>query len=80
MPALNNTTSVSLLTTSSMAALNARLETPVTVEWLRHNFVVRTLTDEPYQEDGWTGLVRFVGSYSFRLYSKFFAHLDRLQS
>ena len=43
-----------------MAALNARLEKPVTVDWLRHNFVVRTLTDEPYQEDGWTGLVRWV--------------------
>ena len=55
---MNNTTSVSLLTTASMAALNARLEKPVTVDWLRHNFVVKTLTDEPYQEDSWTGLVR----------------------
>lgn len=57
-PAFNYTTSYSIATWTSLHALNEKLDNKVGLEWFRSNIIIATDSDEPFQEDQWTGRIK----------------------
>ena len=57
-PAFNYNTSYTLATWPSLADLNQKLDNPVGPEWFRSNVMIATDSDQPFQEDDWTGRVK----------------------
>ncbi|TRY77867.1 hypothetical protein TCAL_08131 [Tigriopus californicus] len=69
VPALNYTSSVTILTNASMKDLQHRLDVPITAKWLRSNVMIRTDSGLPFEEDKWIGKMR-LGKTAVLSYNK----------
>eukprot|EP00095_Tigriopus_kingsejongensis_P012340 maker-scaffold198_size266703-snap-gene-0.18 protein:Tk12340 transcript:maker-scaffold198_size266703-snap-gene-0.18-mRNA-1 annotation:"hypothetical protein DAPPUDRAFT_208272" len=69
VPALNYTSSVTILSNASLKDLNEKLSVPVTAEWLRSNVMIHTDRGVPFEEDQWLGRVK-LGKHTIVRFNK----------